>query len=68
MNVLLNAIDPEIGKYKISIDMTSYEVEQYTNETCILSHKTIEMKEFEVAHDFKYLHMLANGFDPKIFN
>lgn len=68
MNTLLDALDDTGNIYKISVDMNYYDVEQIDEFTCLISHKIIEDKAFEVMHDFMYLHLLSNGFNSSIMN
>ena len=58
----LTAIDEETGRhFKISVDMTFYEIEEAEDGYCII-YSGMDVS-YKVKADFNYLHMEACGFN-----
>ena len=64
----LVAINDEGKKFRISVDLQNYEIEECEDKTCVIYHMWDENKIYCVNMSFEKLHMLVNGFNINIMN
>jgi len=64
----LVAINDKGGKFRISVDLQNYEIEECEDGTCIIYHMWDDNKIYCVDMSYEKLHMLVNGFNLNLLN